>query len=699
MRRSRLIVDERGVAAVMVALSFPIILLFCVVSVDVANWFVHKRHLQTQADAAALAGAGMFTFPNCDSAAIRNKALEYSGKQTFNAPKATVTPQSRLHVVYMHSNYFNQSKPGDSDLPANNNPEGDPCSKLFVDVKMTEDNLPWFFGNGLVPDINAQARVQLFKSNIETGLLPVGVQDSVPKTVRAWVVDESNGTEIPGSGTTLPRQDPVGNLQHYTNSTPVTFNLPASAPDRLGVRVALSGSTSTTCGDPLVACFDSVNTTHGLSFIRTHADLPASIASPGQPVVGSVQLSPGTCGNASFNSMTSNCTFDVNATVRWNSDVTAAVLGTGSTNRPTLSVKINGGNATAMTYSTATASWTATGVPFPRGTIGTGTVAIDWAQRNGTVTISGKNQGCVTTNGNKCTGTFDNVQRTFWNNPDDQTSAAGPIARLDVLDGTAGPTLGQQVSDMRRCGTVSPCTAKLVYDVKVKGSLELGQPSDPPVALRVDANQTQSLQCDPNEGGNNGLENMLANGCPAAYKINTGEACPSQKNALWASTPPWPCVAIRTGSPGNTAAGLNRRILCNVAVDGANAVNNCRTNGSAINCTHPNRWPLGGPAPASFTGDPRVVDVFVTPFGTFQGSGSDTVPVIRAGEFYITGYTSGGGANNPCESAGDVFSSANPPTGNISGHFMVGVEPNVHNPSPETCDLNQVGNCVAVLVK
>jgi hypothetical protein len=707
MRRPSFITDQRGVATVMVALSLPVLLLFCVLSVDVANWFVHKRHLQTMADAAALAGAGAYAFPNCDNNLIRNKALEYSGKQTYNRPKDSVTPQSRLHAEIMKPNYFGQSKPNDTDL--NGLPTPQPCdaNKLFVDVKMTEDHLPWFFGSGVVPNINAQARVQLFKATIAEGLLPVGVQDAVPKTVRAWVVDESNGAEIPGSSVLLPRQDPVGNLQHYTNTTPVTFNLPDTTPARLGVRVALSGSTSTTCGAPLVTCYDKTNTNVGLSYIRTYPDPPtaAQRLSPAQPIVRSVALSPGTCGNASFNSATAACTFDVSAKVYWNSDVTPAILL--AANKPTLVAKINGGNATSMTYSAASDTWTATGLPFPRGTIGrTGQVDIDWAQRNGTVHIGSKDEGCTTGNGNKCTGTFSDVQRTFWNNPDVQTSQAGPISRLDVLDGAAGPHLGQQVSDLHRCTgpapANTPCTASLVYDVKVKGSLELAAASDPPVALRVDANQSQSLQCDPNEGGNDGLEDMLANGCPFPYKINTGQACPNNKSDLFNNvTPPWPCVPIRTGAPGNTAKGLNRRVLCNVAFDGANAVNNCKPNGSAISCTHPNQWPLGGPAPteAQMEHDPRVVDVFVTPFGTFSGSGSDTVPVIRAGRFYITGYTGGGGADNPCQNAGDAFSTANPPDGNISGHFIIGVDPNGGGATNETCDLNEVGNCVAVLVK
>jgi hypothetical protein len=46
-----------------------------------------------------------------------------------------------------------------------------------------------------------------------------------------------------------------------------------------------------------------------------------------------------------------------------------------------------------------------------------------------------------------------------------------------------------------------------------------------------------------------------------------------------------------------------------------------------------------------------------------------------------------------------VYSVVPTPAGNISGHFIKGVQPNTGGTSNETCDLNQVGNCVAVLVK
>jgi len=54
---------ERGSALVLVALWLPVLFGFMILVADVGNWFEHKRHLQMQADAGALAAGGQFTVP------------------------------------------------------------------------------------------------------------------------------------------------------------------------------------------------------------------------------------------------------------------------------------------------------------------------------------------------------------------------------------------------------------------------------------------------------------------------------------------------------------------------------------------------------------------------------------------------------------------------------------------------------------
>ena len=54
------IAREDGGIVVLVAMLLPFVMLFLALSVDIGNWWVHKRHLQHQVDAAALAGGALF---------------------------------------------------------------------------------------------------------------------------------------------------------------------------------------------------------------------------------------------------------------------------------------------------------------------------------------------------------------------------------------------------------------------------------------------------------------------------------------------------------------------------------------------------------------------------------------------------------------------------------------------------------------
>ena len=56
MRGAPQLHHEGGSIVVMFALLLPALLLVLAFAVDVGNWFTHHRHLQMQADAAALAG-------------------------------------------------------------------------------------------------------------------------------------------------------------------------------------------------------------------------------------------------------------------------------------------------------------------------------------------------------------------------------------------------------------------------------------------------------------------------------------------------------------------------------------------------------------------------------------------------------------------------------------------------------------------
>ena len=79
----------------------PVFLGLGAVVLDIGNWYVHKRHLQLQADAGALAGGGSFTFP-CANDTIVERARTYAGDPSSASPYNTQIPpteDANVHVL------------------------------------------------------------------------------------------------------------------------------------------------------------------------------------------------------------------------------------------------------------------------------------------------------------------------------------------------------------------------------------------------------------------------------------------------------------------------------------------------------------------------------------------------------------------------------------------------------------------------
>ena len=109
--------SDRGAVLPWFALLLPVLVLFFVFVVDVSNWFEHKRHLQLQADAGALAGGGVFTIP-CSDANVEATARKYAGDPDASAPyNLQVPPTNRgnVHVLINSTEYWNN---GGSDHSA-----------------------------------------------------------------------------------------------------------------------------------------------------------------------------------------------------------------------------------------------------------------------------------------------------------------------------------------------------------------------------------------------------------------------------------------------------------------------------------------------------------------------------------------------------------------------------------------------------
>jgi hypothetical protein len=640
--------DERGAVLVLLAGFLPLALLMASFVLDLGNWWVHKRHLQTQADAAALAGAGAIKLP-CQDAPIVELARQYSGDRTGDRnPQLGGTTPENVHMLVNSPTFYGQTEV-EPDPP----PSPSPCAARMVDVKMTETDLPWLMRAANLDFINATARVSIRQLDRMNGMLPVGVPDVNPKTAAAIFVDEATGAVL--GSRPLVRGASADGLMYWDNAgDPLHLTVDA---ERIGVRIALSGGDSTTCGDPRVECYDA-GSADGLVRIRGYADGPAVEAGQA-PRVREVFMLPGSCGDGYFVSTTATCTIGVRARVDFALAATAAQV-----------TAVVGGTSVPLTYDAVTGLWGSDAVPVAAAA-GPRVIDLAWEQTNGTV----GGETCKVGGGNKCKGTIANVHRVFSATP----SRSGPLQLVQVAD-AGGPYANAVPRGSEH---------DFVVTIGLAGNLQIGEPGDPPVVLRVGGggSQNQSVDCDPDLPQ---LKQELASGCGPDYRRNQGEACPDNVPTLWGSAEPWSCVAIQTGQAANQVpAGLNLRILGDE---------------KPATCTSPNRWPdaNGDGQPDYQPGDPRIVPVFLVPFGSFTGSGSGTVPVQEFAFFYVTGWTGqGGGFSNPCQGNGD-----DPVPGNdaafIVGHFIKYVQnPNDGGFGEQPCDLdpNSLGGCVAVMTK
>src|SRR2546426_1046069 len=71
--------EERGGILIIVAVGLFALIFLAALVIDVGNWKEHKRHLQLQADAAALAGAGSLAVPCISGGTASTVAHIYGG--------------------------------------------------------------------------------------------------------------------------------------------------------------------------------------------------------------------------------------------------------------------------------------------------------------------------------------------------------------------------------------------------------------------------------------------------------------------------------------------------------------------------------------------------------------------------------------------------------------------------------------------
>jgi hypothetical protein len=638
----RLRAEDGGVIA-LVGLLMPFFLLLLALAIEVGNWYEHKRHLQVQVDAAALAAGQYFgdclTSPGSTQGNMETEATKYGGG-TYNEQVGGPAGKGALTLWYQRNTY----PPGvlGPDDTANG---ADACSSGMFDVKATESGIPHLFVISPLATVRAHARVELRVLTSMKGLLPVAVPDVRFNFAFATFVDESTGQPLAGcsGGCTeqLQKSGVSGGQQLWSVQSPIAVPIGAA---HIGVRLRLVGGVdpSAGCAQLYTECYDALSG-GGVVHIR-------GWSTGATPRVENVWLLPGSCSPDAYFAK-SDCSAGVQAEVDLDNH---PISGPAITTHVWASVDGGGKYQLAPAAgNTGLITWTSlAGVPVSGSAGHTVSLSWDWEQTSGTWT--GKT--CTTKNNNPCkeSGTFGAVQRAF----EASLDSSGPLQQVQVYE-AGGVSSGANSFEQGSTHTLGVSIAT------IGNLLTQSQASDPVINLRVTGSQNQSIDCDPNISN---LRDEIAKGCGPAYAINTTLTCPGY-NELWGTPEPWNCVKIQTGGAvGQVEHGLSDRIL-----------------GGSSSCTAPINWPHYS------QDDKRIVPLIVTPFGSFSGSGNDVVPVVDFGAFYIVGWN-----GDPCPGAVSV------PKGYIAGHFIKYIPRNPRGSGDAACyltDPTQITPCAAVLTR
>jgi hypothetical protein len=266
------------------------------------------------------------------------------------------------------------------------------------------------------------------------------------------------------------------------------------------------------------------------------------------------------------------------------------------------------------------------------------------------------------------------VQRSYTGDIPGGATNSGPIQGAFISE-VGGAAL--DADSFQMCGT---CSHQLVVTVDITGTLQDAQSvSDPVYTLRFDGtgSQNQSISCNAANGGST-FADELASGCAGTWTINPTLTCPDT---------PSDCVSPATGNKQNQVAkGLNQRVLGSQ---------------KPATCTNPNHWQsftFTNGIPNVSSTDPRLVTLFVTPYGSFGGSGASSLfPIADFATFYVTGWQdTGNGFNNPCQGNGDDPAQG----GTVVGHFIKYINTlNTNNGGGPSCVLSSLDTCVTVLTR
>jgi hypothetical protein len=725
---------------VLFAIILPLFLALGSFVITVGNWWVHKRHLQTQVDAAAFAGGtefwgcSSFFDPVTANKAIKARALEYAGDSLRTPatidPAFTTTvrnPQVQepddVRVVLNSATWWAQGNPTDGtgyddtiDPDGDPATAGDPCTTKSIDVKATDDEAPTLWGwLPFVASPKTKAKVEIHQVIELSGLLPFAVPEVDPAAVSAIFVREDTGAVVDWQALALnPGYDNDGNpgfpfsawttyggqenVDIPTENTSVVILVSKNDTDPMdGVPNTLAGY----CGQApgLVKCYAGSGATSGASFIHGWSD---AAGAPANPQIRDVSLYSA-CADLSapyfFNS--GDCAVGATAKIDF------GVPGDPTPNPPAgidarvwLHASGNcGGSGDVMNWSSTLgteSTWTGGAKMLGAGS-GRNPLSIEWRMDDGP--------------GPPVSDCFPLVAAPYV--ADD---ASGPLEYLEIENVDQAPYPLSLDGNSRNIGSGH----WVRVTVGLNKPLKVEPPLNPPFLLRFSSKSgslNQALDCDAGIT----FKDEIADGCKTRYRLNYYDwsdppdgtyewediLCSAYPNPSDLPPPTFEppsgqnapnCVAAKTGDTVSMRQGLFERFQSN-------------PDPAADNGCWPNNWPgIAADIPDWIKNfgpqnDHRYITLVITDFTAFTGSGAENVPVKYFGGFYATGWDvgpAGGGNQTGCPSENDPHPLGLSPlkdNGDVWGHFVNFVVPSEADPSDALCNFDEIGTCIAVLVE
>jgi hypothetical protein len=653
--------QERGQILVLFALFLTVLLAMGSIVLDVGNWYVLERHLQTQVDAAALAGGpaftGCFQDPGATTTAIKEQALRYAGDPSRDASTHNPLMEDTVdvHAVLNSSTYW--SDDDEPDGSENDWTMGAPCDAKFLDVKATDDEAPLLWGwIPFFPDLHTRARVEVSQIESTNGLRPLGVPEVDPVQVAVLFVNEDHNINDPDSirgksfldfQSTPPASLEAMSVWSKDNIAPVGIN----GGENFGVIVvesrspnpiSLNGTLSQICSQNATQtrCYGGTTLTSGISFI--HAYSTSGNGSASAPLIRDVTLGGGCPDDLSspYFNFEGGCSLGISASIDF---------GTG-TDDPSLPVAQGGVCAEVSASPGGPLTWVdgvwTDGAFTPPTASGPQQVNLSWS----TDTV-----GACGGQGGK-SGSFNKVAKPYVSN-----EASGPVQYLRVE--LSGGGLANSMS--------KESAASLDVTVGLVPPLRDSALTDPPIVLRGwnTPSQSQALDC---ANGASGWNDAMLNGCPDAYQ--------PYDEAKHVSTCGPPPSGVPAADPADCISSKNGTFQQNDVIA---MLTPC--------AEHPNRWD-GLTKPPDW--DKRWMPLFVLDQVAFTQPGKRTYPIRRFGMFYVTAVS---GMNCPGDDPNPVSSTKR----EMWGHFITYITPGLGEtiPSIVPCSFGDGGLCVSNLVE